>query len=417
MSQLANAADDRRRGGGMSVNGLLGEIAGVGRDARRGGYSRHGFDRADAQLRDWFVEQATRRGLEVLMDGNGNLWAWWGPPGRGAVVTGSHLDSVPGGGAFDGPLGVAAALDAIDVLQSADVTPGRPLAVVVFGEEEGGRFGVPCLGSRLLTGAIDPDTARRLTDADGITFAEAARAAGIDPTLFGRDDDILGDLGCFVELHVEQGRLLDRIPGDHPVAVATSILPHGRWRFTVTGEGNHAGTTELGDRRDPMLPAAAAVLAARRAVVERAGARATVGRFVPVPGGANVIASSVEFWLDARAPSTDDTRAIVREVTALVRDAAVAEGCELAVREESFGGAVTFDGDLRDRVGELLGDVPAIPTGAGHDAGVLAAHVPTTMLFVRNPTGISHAPEEHAEPGDCAAGATALATVLDTLCH
>jgi N-carbamoyl-L-amino-acid hydrolase len=396
---------------------LLGEIAGVGRDARRGGYSRHGFDHADAELRDWFVEQATRRGLEVLMDGNGNLWAWWGTPGPNAVVTGSHLDSVPGGGAFDGPLGVAAALDAIDVLRSADRTPSRPLAIVVFGEEEGGRFGVPCLGSRLLTGAIEPDAARRLTDVDGVTVAEAAAAMGVDPTRFGRDDHILANIGCFVELHVEQGRILDRMPGEHPVAVATSILPHGRWRCTVTGEGNHAGTTETGDRRDPMLPAAAAVLAARQAVVDREGARATIGRLVPTPGGANVIASSVEFWLDARAPSTDDTRAIVRDVTAVLRDAAVAEGCDLTVREESFGGAVTFDAGLRDRVAALLHDAPAIPTGAGHDAGILAAHVPTAMLFVRNPTGISHAPGEHAEPDDCAAGTTALATVLETLCR
>jgi N-carbamoyl-L-amino-acid hydrolase len=400
----------------MSTNGLLGEIAGVGRDTRRGGYSRHGFTRTEAELRIWFTEQATRRGLDVRTDRNGNLWAWWGTPGPDAVVTGSHLDSVPGGGAFDGPLGIAAALDAVDLLRAAGTTPGRPFAIVVCTEEEGGRFGVPCLGSRLMTGAIDPDTARRLTDADGINLAEAARAAGVDPERFGPDERALADIGCFVELHVEQGRLLDRLPGEHPVAVASSILSHGRWRFTVTGEGNHAGTTELGDRRDPMLPAAAAVLAARRAAAEHSGARATVGRLVPVPGGTNVIASSVEFWLDARSPVTELTRAVVRDVSEVARDAATAEGCELTVREESYGEAVTFDTSLRDRLAGLLGDVPVIPTGAGHDAGILAARVPAAMLFVRNPTGISHAPDEHAEPADCAAGATALARVLGILC-
>ncbi|HEX3591245.1 MAG TPA: allantoate amidohydrolase [Pseudonocardiaceae bacterium] len=400
----------------MTVNGLLGEIAGVGRDSRRGGYSRHGFDRAEAELRTWFAEQAGRRGLDVTADRNGNLWAWWGTPGPDAVVTGSHLDSVPGGGAFDGPLGVAAALDAVDLLRAQGFVPGRPFAIAVFAEEEGGRFGVPCLGSRLATGAIDADTARRLTDDDGVTLADAARTAGVDPALFG-PDPALADLGCFVELHVEQGRLLDRTPGDHPVAVATSILPHGRWRFTLSGEGNHAGTTELADRRDPMLPAAAAVLAARRAAGDRPGARATVGRLSPVPGGANVIASAVEFWLDARASSTADVRGVVREVSGTARDAATAEGCELAVREESFGDAVVFDPDLRDRLAALLGDVPAIPTGAGHDAGILAGRVPTAMLFVRNPTGISHAPGEHAEPADCTEGAAALGTVLESLCR
>jgi beta-ureidopropionase / N-carbamoyl-L-amino-acid hydrolase len=400
----------------MSVNGLLGELAGVGRDDRRGGYSRHAFDRAEGELRTWFIEQAVRRGLDVTTDRNSNLWAWWGTPGADAVVTGSHLDSVPGGGAFDGPLGVASALDAVDRLRAAGVEPTRPVAVVMFVEEEGGRFGVPCLGSRLLTGAIDADAARRLTDADGVTVAEAAAAAGFDPDRFGPDDTALADIGCFVELHVEQGRLLDRMAGEHPVAVASSILAHGRWRFTVTGEGNHAGTTEIADRRDPMLPAAAGVLAARRTVRDNEG-RATVGRLVPVPGGANVIASAVEFWLDARASSGDHTRAIVRDVGTEVRDAAVAEGCELTVREESYGDAVVFDPVLRDRLAGLLGGVPAIPTGAGHDAGILAARVPTAMLFVRNPTGVSHAPDEHAEPEDCVAGAEALATVLGDLCR
>lgn len=399
----------------MSTVGLLGQIAGVGRDARRGGYSRHGFDRADGELRAWFTEQALRRDLDVRTDRNGNLWAWWGTPGPGSVVTGSHLDSVPGGGAFDGPLGVAAALDAVDLLRAGGFQPRKPLGVVVFAEEEGGRFGVPCLGSRLLTGAIDADVARRLTDPDGITLADAARSAGIDPERFGPDDP--GAVGCFVELHVEQGRLLDRMAGDHPVAVGTSILPHGRWRFTVTGAGNHAGTTDITDRKDPMLPAAAGVLAARAALRERPGARATVGRLVPVPGGTNVIASAVEFWLDARAPSAEQTLALVREVTGVVREAAVAEGCELVVREESYGDVVAFDGALRARLVELLGGVPEVPTGAGHDAGILAGKVPTAMLFVRNPTGISHAPSEFAEAADCAAGAVALAKVLDFLCR
>jgi N-carbamoyl-L-amino-acid hydrolase len=222
----------------------------------------------------------------------------------------------------------------------------------------------------------------------------------------------LADIGCFVELHVEQGRLLDRMAGEHPVAVASSILAHGRWLFRLTGEGNHAGTTELADRRDPMLPAAAAVLAARRAAGE-VDSRATIGRLVPVPGGTNVIASAVEFWLDARGSA----REVVREVTAAVRDAATEEGCELTVREESFGDAVVFDSALRDQLAADLGGVPVIPTGAGHDAGILASRVPTAMLFVRNPTGISHAPAEHAEPDDCAAGSAALATVLTTLCQ
>lgn len=399
----------------VTVTGLLGEIADIGRDTRRGGYSRHGFDPAEADLRVWFAEQARRRGLDVRTDRNANLWAWWGRPGPGSVVTGSHLDSVPGGGAFDGPLGVASALAAIDRLAAEGHRPARPIALAVFTEEEGGRFGVPCLGSRLMSGSLDPAKALSLTGPRGVTLAEAARRAGFDPAGFGPDEQALRDLGCFVELHVEQGRLLDQLPGTPPVAVASSILAHGRWRFTLTGAGNHAGTTDVADRRDPMLPAAAAVLAARAALRDRPAARATVGRLVPTPGGTNVIASSVDLWLDARAPAGAGALAVVEEIEAAVRSAATAEGCELTVRRESYGDTVLFDDALRDRLAGLLGGVPALPTGAGHDAGVLAARVPTAMLFVRNPTGISHAPAEHAEPGDCERGAEALAEVLRSL--
>ncbi|GAB3458825.1 allantoate amidohydrolase [Actinophytocola sediminis] len=396
-----------------AMNDAFIALAGVGADRRRGGYSRHGFDRAELELREWFVEEAGRRRLDVRTDRNGNLWAWWGVPGADAVVTGSHLDSVPGGGAFDGPLGVISALVAVDVLRARGFVPARPVAVVVFAEEEGGRFGVPCLGSRLLAGAIDPDTARGLTDAAGVTLAEAVAAAGLDPARLGRDDEALGHLGRFVELHVEQGRGL--VDLDAPVGVASSILAHGRWRFRFAGEGNHAGATPIGDRRDPLLPAAELVLAARRAARAVPDARATVGRLLPNPGGTNVIASTVDVWLDARAADTARTMAVVDAVTEAARVAAAEEGCAVTVTEESYGDTVHFDPGLRDTLAAALGGVPALPTGAGHDAGILAARVPTAMVFVRNPTGVSHAPAEFAEPADCAAGAEALATTLAEL--
>ncbi|WP_188991277.1 allantoate amidohydrolase [Saccharopolyspora thermophila] len=388
-------------------------IAEVGVDRRRGGYSRHVFDDAERQLREWFTEQAEARGLRVEADRNTNIWAWWGEPGDDAVVTGSHLDSVPGGGAFDGPLGVVSALSAVDLLRARDFQPRRPLAVVVFAEEEGGRFGVPCLGSRLLAGTIDRDRALALRDPDGVTLAEAVRSFGADPARLGCDEEALRRIGQFVELHVEQGRGL--VDLDRPVAVASSILAHGRWRFRFHGQGNHAGATLIGDRRDPMLPASRLVLEARRVAAGTEGGRATVGRLVPNPGGTNVIPSTVDVWLDARSPEDRSTRAMVTELSALAREFAAAEGCDVAVTEESYGDTVHFDTAFRDQLSGLLDGAPALPTGAGHDAGVLAAEVPAAMLFVRNPTGISHAPEEHAEPDDCESGAQALARVLEHL--
>lgn len=394
---------------------MLAAISGVGTDRARGGYSRHIFDDGDRELRQWFAEEAGRRGLESEQDRNGNLWAWWGGPGPAAVVTGSHLDSVPGGGAFDGPLGVVSALRAVDILRAKGFVPSRPVAVVVFAEEEGGRFGVPCLGSRLFTGALDPVRALALTDSAGVTLAEAAQQAGVDPRFVGADRERLSSIGAFVELHIEQGRYL--IDHGAPVAVGSTIDPHGRWRLSFTGRGDHAGTTVLADRRDPMISAARTVLAAR-AAARRAGdeaTRATVGRLVPVPGGTNVIPSRVDLWLDARSATEPGTRTAVDDILAAAREAADEEGCALEVREESWSRTVSFDAELRERMRRVLGDVPMLSTGAGHDAGVLAAHVPTGMLYVRNPTGVSHSPEEYAESDDCVAGVQGLARVLEEL--
>jgi N-carbamoyl-L-amino-acid hydrolase len=293
-------------------------------------------------------------------------------------------------------------------LRASGFTPRRPLAIVVFVEEEGGRFGVPCLGSRLMTGAIGADKARSLLDPDGVSLADAIRSAGADPSTLGPDEEALARIGCFVELHVEQGRGLTV-----PVGVASSILAHGRWRFTFTGEGNHAGATLIEDRRDPMIPAASLVLAARKAAVD--GSRATVGRIVPVPGGTNVIASSVDVWLDARAFDDASTKSVVADIMAMARQAAAEEGCGVQVTQESYGDTVVFDEVLRGDLSTVLGGVPALPTGAGHDAGILASRVPTAMLFVRNPTGVSHAPAEYAEPADCEAGVVALAKTLEHL--
>ena len=390
---------------------LLAEIAGVGQDSRRGGYSRHVFDHAERQLRDWFIERAERLHLTVSADRNSNLWAWWGTPGPDAVVTGSHLDSVPGGGAHDGPLGVVSALAAIERLQAEGFTPSCPVAVVVFAEEEGSRFGLACLGSRLLAGQVTPERLHGLQDASGHRFVDLARDAGFATP--GPDPEALAQIGVFVELHVEQGRGLIDLQ-DAPVAVASTILEHGRWRIDIRGEGNHAGSTELADRHDPMLPAAAAVLAARQAAAWRTGSRATIGRIEPVPGGTNVISSRVSAWLDVRADSEQDTLAIVSDVVDAVSRAAAAEGCQASVAEESYSGQVRFDPRLRDRLAGVL-DAPVLATGAGHDAGVLAAHVPTAMLFVRNPSGISHAPEEGADQAAIAAGVDALVTTLREL--
>ncbi|MFB7867775.1 allantoate amidohydrolase, partial [Streptomyces sp. NPDC056069] len=383
-----------------------------------GGYRRYAWTGADADCRLWFRMQAEARRLDVETDRNGNQWAWLGDPAAGdAVVTGSHLDSVPDGGAFDGPLGVVSAFAALDELRSRGVSFKRPLAIVNFGDEEGARFGLACVGSRLTSGQLTKEKAFELRDADGISLPQAMEAAGHDPEAIGHDPERLSRIGAFVELHVEQGRALD-LSGD-PVGIASAIWPHGRWRYDFHGEANHAGTTRLVDRRDPMLPYAETVLSARREA-ELAGAVATFGKIAVEPNGVNAIPSLVRGWLDARAADQESLDTVVAGIEAAARAHAVRQGVDLAVVRESFTPVVEFGHALRDEMSRLLGEstgdkVPVLGTGAGHDAGILSASIPTAMLFVRNPTGVSHSPAEFAAEDDCVAGVRALADVLEGL--
>jgi len=265
----------------MSFDRLWSELEPIGRDPGTGGYRRFAWTAEDAVLREWFRAQAAERGLDLTVDRAGNQWAWWGDPdaavaaGRPGVVIGSHLDSVPDGGAYDGPLGVVSSFAAIDALRAQGFAPSRPIGVVNFSDEEGARFGIACAGSRLITGALNPERARALTDADGVSMAEAMTRAAQPVGDLGRDREALARIGCFVELHVEQGRGL--IDLGRAVAVGSSIWPHGRWRFDLAGQANHAGTTRLVDREDPMLAYARIVLAAREGA-SRHGVVATCGK-------------------------------------------------------------------------------------------------------------------------------------------
>jgi N-carbamoyl-L-amino-acid hydrolase len=389
---------------------LWSAIADIGRDPTTGGYRRFAWTEADLSMREWFSGECSARGLDLIEDRMGNQWAWWGDPdisADGSVLTGSHLDSVPDGGAFDGPLGVVSGLLAIDRLRSNGFTPRRPIAVVNFADEEGARFGVSCAGSRVITGALSADRARALRDADGVTMAEAMRAAGRQSDHLGPDPEALARVGAFVELHVEQGRGL--IDLGRAIGVGSRLWAHGRWRIEIPGEANHAGTTRLSDRRDAVIGCARAVLVTR-AAAEAHGSLATIGKISIQPGGVNAIAGSVTAWLDARAADEPALRATVAQI----EDEVGSSGA--VVTEESRTPQTAFDDALVSWLASLLDGAPVMSTGAGHDAGILAnAGVPAAMIFVRNPTGVSHSPAEWADPEDCLAGVAALATVLADL--
>ena len=234
----------------------------------------------------------------------------------------------------------------------------------------------------------------------------------------GADDDEerLARVGAFVELHVEQGRGL--IESGASIGVATAIWPHGRYRFTFRGSADHAGATRMQDRHDPMIPFAHTALSADSSA-RLSDSRATFGRIEVEPNGTNAIPSTVRAWLDARAMDQATLDELVGRISATAREWAAANGTAIDVEVESSSGVLEFGGALRSRVVRVIADeqglatIPMLPTGAGHDAGILAsAGVETAMIFVRNPTGVSHSPHEHAERDDCHAGVLALTAVI-----
>lgn len=391
------------------VGGLLAELSDVGRD-ERGGYNRQAWSSADLECRQWFLQCADALDLDVETDRNGNLWAWWasGAPGT-AVVVGSHLDSVPNGGAFDGPLGVASAFAAVAALKRDAFVPARPIAVVAFADEEGARYGIACTGSRLMVGALSPDKALPLRDRDGSSMADAMKRSGIALDHVGRDEERTKRIGEFIELHIEQGHLPTRdghsglLEAGAPIGVADSIWPHGRWRVDFRGQQNHAGTTPMDRRRDPLIGMSSVILSVRSAAITH-GALATVGKVWVTPGAVNAVAGAASVWIDVRAADEKVIRRVLAEVRRMTGFAAV---------EESWTATTWFDAGLTESVATGLGGVPVLPSGAGHDAGVLAlAGIPSSMILVRNPSGVSHSPEEYAEDDDCETGVAALVKTL-----
>jgi allantoate deiminase len=333
-------------------------------------------------------------GMEVRVDAAGNLRGVWLPPnaGRKRLILGSHIDSIPNAGAFDGVLGVTLAIELAELAQELKVP--LPIEIIAFSEEEGMRFGLPFIGSRAVAGRFDPSLLP-LKDRDGITMAEAIRAFGLDPGRLGDaalDADVLG----FVEFHIEQGPVLEA--EGLQVAAVTAIVAQTRLALTFTGHANHAGTTPMRLRHDAMAGAADWISAVEALAQSTEGLAATVGRVDVQPNVENVIAGVARVSLDVRHPEDAARNTAVETLLAQAKAIAERRGLALDCFRQMDQPAVPMDERLTAFLVEAIEaaglPVKRMPSGAGHDAMVMAARVPTAMLFLRSPGGISHHPDE-----------------------
>lgn len=380
-----------------------------------GGVDRIAYSKADLEGRAYIISLMEAQELTVRIDTAGNIIGRRAGinPSLKPIMFGSHIDSVPGGGNYDGNAGVIAALEVVDLLNTGDIQTHHPLDVVVFSNEEGG-----LIGSLAMTGNLKPESLEVVSHS-GLTIRKGIKVIGGDPARLS--DAIIkpGELEAFIELHIEQGGLLDS--ADIPIGVVEGIVGIGWWDVTIEGFANHAGTTPMPDRRDAMVAAAGLTLAINRIANTLDGRQvATVGRIEAFPGAPNVIPGRVEMSLEIR----DLEQAKIDHVFALIKTAAsdIADKTETEINFDYVDVAsypAPTDPNMRTIIAQAAKDTGLtyqfMPSGAGHDAQDMVKIAPTGMIFVPSVNGISHSPKEFTNRDDMAKGADVLLRTILTI--
>jgi len=385
-----------------------------------GGVSRLGFSREDQAARGWLLERMREAGLDVWVDPAGNIHGRrpGSDPSRPVLLFGSHIDSVPKGGNFDGDLGTLGALEVMFTLRDEKATTRHPLEMVVWSNEEGVHYGKGLFGSRAAARGPDPG---ELEDKDeqGATLADWLKRYGVNPARIADARLVPRAVAAYLELHIEQGPYLDR--RGVQIGVVEGIVGIDRYHATVQGFANHAGTTPMDERQDALLAAARLVLAVREEIVARPGAQVgNVGSMQVSPGAPNVVPGEVRFPIELR----DLRREVMDDMATRIRARAAAiareSGVKLTLERYSTDEPAPTDPGLRDLIeveAKAAGYTTLrMPSGAGHDAQSLGrAGIPIGMIFVPSEGGVSHSPLERTEWDDCARGAEVLYRVLRTL--
>lgn len=362
----------------------------------------------------WLVQQARAIGLDADIDAAGNVVAVW--PGSGeALVVGSHLDTVPHGGSFDGALGVMSGLAALRRLRESAFQPERPIWLVSFMDEEGARFGTPMFGSRAFVGE-DLEHLGTRTDGDGTRLVDAMSGAGFALGAVGSARAI-DRVHSYLELHIEQGPVLEAAGTD--IGVVTHIAGSIDLEVSVKGEAGHAGTTPMGLRRDALVGAGRMIAQIRDAAAEDGDVRATVGTIAVSPGAGNVIPASADFTVDVRATQEAAIDRFADRLATLIAVVAGEERLEVSLSESARLAPLALAADLQEvleaAAREAGASFTSMPSGAAHDAMVIGRHVPAGMLFVPSRGGVSHNPDEHTSVEDAVRGADVLMRAIALL--
>lgn len=380
-----------------------------------GGSDRVAYSSHDIDSREYVKSLMKLAGLDVKVDFAGNIIGRkeGNKAGLKAIAFGSHIDEVPNGGDYDGPVGSLSAIEVVKTLSENDFKTDHPLEVIIFTNEEGG-----VVGSRALAGQLSQE-ALQVKSSSGLTQYEGIKAVGGIPDRIIEVKREKGDLAAFLELHIEQGGNLDRQGID--IGVVEGIVAIEWYEFTFNGFANHAGTTPMNMRKDPMLPAAKLVLAVNEIVNSFEGAQvATVGKIEAFPGAGNVIPGEVKLNVEIRDLSSDKIQQVYQAIENRANELAKESDTEVSVHHiEVASKPALADPEIQKIIESSAKDLGLstlyLPSGAGHDAQEMARLAPIGMIFIPSKNGISHSPQEFSSPNDIANGANVLMKTILTL--
>ncbi|GAA0136603.1 Zn-dependent hydrolase [Paenibacillus sp. YSY-4.3] len=387
------------------------ELGEIGKQSS-GGVTRYSFTLDESRAKDLVIAYMKEAGLAVREDAAGNVIGRreGTNPEATVVLTGSHIDTVPDGGMFDGALGVLSAIEALQCMNELGVRNVHPIEVIAFTDEEGSRFGFGMIGSRAVAGTLRQEDLEQ-RDEQAVSIADAMRTTGLAPERVGEAAKSTDKVKAYVELHIEQGRVLENL--HKPVGLVTGIAGPLWQQFTLSGQAGHAGATPMHLRRDPMQAAAEILTYIYAESKKYTNAVATVGKLRALPGGVNVIPGEVQFSLDLRDIDEAERDRLEASIHAYSKQVCEKLGIELRIELLQRVAPAPSSSLVQEAVaqaGKLAGlsDLPRLVSGAGHDGMQFSSLWPLGMIFVRSRDGISHNPEEWSSPEDCAAGTEVL---------